>query len=373
MPVKRQERRVKSQAATVALRASSGARLPRRGVTLIELLIVIMIISILAALILGVAAVAGETARQAQTKHVVERLHTLLTEFYGTFKSRRVPANLPTNTPGQVGAALRLSALRETMRMELPDRWSDVVGARVDTELPGQVLTDYPKFVIPLLPSLGGPITIERTGLANVYLRRYAGLKSTDPLVIRANQGAECLYMIITLACGDGEARSQFKEADIGDTDGDGAPEFLDGWGNPITFVRWPFGFESVSDLMTGDPITDHDPFDPFRVHPDANVSPRPGARLFPLIVSAGRDELYDLVTDSNDGFVYGFVDAPFTVRGTTYTVPILNPYANVLSMGSTNYQMGDEIDTDNRGFGEGGNGDMNHADDIHNHLLGQR
>ena len=39
----------------------------RRGVTLIELLIVMLIISILAALVLGVAAVAMETARQAQS------------------------------------------------------------------------------------------------------------------------------------------------------------------------------------------------------------------------------------------------------------------------------------------------------------------
>src|SRR5437660_11746815 len=92
--------RVECQNFGVALRASCdpqpstlNPQLSRRGVTLIELLVVILIISILAALVLGVAAVAGETARQAQTKHIVERLHTLLTEFYGTFKTRRVKLN----------------------------------------------------------------------------------------------------------------------------------------------------------------------------------------------------------------------------------------------------------------------------------------
>ena len=55
--------------------------------------------------------------------------------------------------------------------------------------------------------------------------------RNNDQTDIVANQGAECLYMIIMNACGDGEARTLFPESSIGDTDGDGAPEFLDGWG----------------------------------------------------------------------------------------------------------------------------------------------
>src|SRR4051812_44439332 len=95
MMVKSQKPRVESQKPVVAVRA--GSRLltlrsqpSRRGVTLIELLIVILIISILAALVLGVAAVAAETARQSQSRHIVERLHTLLIEHWDTYKSRRV-------------------------------------------------------------------------------------------------------------------------------------------------------------------------------------------------------------------------------------------------------------------------------------------
>ena len=70
------------------------------------------------------------------------------------------------------------------------------------------------------------------------------------------NQSAECLYMIVINACGDGEAKTLFSESTIGDTDGDGAPEFLDGWGHPISFLRWAPGFVSdiqlnVNDLST--------------------------------------------------------------------------------------------------------------------------
>src|SRR4051794_8695789 len=122
-----------------------------RGVTLIELMIVMLIISILAALVLGVAAVAGETARQAQTRHVVERMHTLLLEYYDTYKTRRVKlkesdpntqngiearVNKNITNPAVRGQALseaRLYALREMMLMEVPDRWSDVLLKDVGT------------------------------------------------------------------------------------------------------------------------------------------------------------------------------------------------------------------------------------------------
>ena len=142
---------------------------PRRGFTLVELLITILIISILAGLILGVAALAGETAREAQTRHVVARLHNLLMERYDTYKTRRVrlrddveeaiKSNFSSGARrGAVLAEARLYALREMILMEIPDRWSDVVLNTVgNTELAPMYLN-------------------ERTDLSNVYLRRYKGL-----------------------------------------------------------------------------------------------------------------------------------------------------------------------------------------------------
>ena len=39
------------------------------------------------------------------------------------------------------------------------------------------------------------------------------------------------------------EAMSQFGENEIKDLDGDHWPVFIDGWGNPIMFLRWAPGF----------------------------------------------------------------------------------------------------------------------------------
>ena len=152
------------------------------------------------------------------------------------------------------------------------------------------------------------------------------------------NQGAECLYMVITLACGDGEARSQFHESDIGDTDGDGAPEFLDGWGNPISFLRWAPGFDSQAQLnanLLGDrpPLppqnptslnatwieaanNNHDPYDMYRVDVAA-------FRLMPLIYSAGRDEEFDIV-DAPDYVVdTNSLRSPCTALPPGFNVPL--------------------------------------------------
>jgi prepilin-type N-terminal cleavage/methylation domain-containing protein len=390
MIVKSQERRDKSRSAIAALRVSSGSRpstldsrLSRRGVTLIELLVTILIISILAALVLGVAAVAAETARQAQSRHIVERLHTLLTEHYDTYKTRRVklrPDDLTgkgietqINTQfsdnvrrGQALAEARLYAMRELMLMEVPDRWSDVLLADVgpDTATVANSAPGYPLYLN------------ARTDLSNVYLRRYLQLvkqtntisgKQNTPEEIKRNQGAECLYMIVMLACADGEARTLFAEHNIGDTDGDGAPEFLDGWGHPVNFLRWAPGFDSQIQLNAnplGNPkptnktwtdaaAKDHDPFDVFRVDPFA-------FRLVPLIYSPGRDESSGLAADPDVVTWRTSTVQTLSFNGSApfIAAPLLTPYQKFGS--SPAAYMGTALDE-------------TATDDVHNHLMGQR
>ncbi|MCA9231276.1 MAG: prepilin-type N-terminal cleavage/methylation domain-containing protein [Planctomycetales bacterium] len=318
---------------------------PRRGITLIELLITITIIATLSAVFLGASRSAIEHANAARTKSTIGKIHTLLMEHWASYATRRVDvsssvlqqinsANANDTQKGQMLADARLLATRELMKMEMPDRWSDVLRNVVPDSNPANM-----KFNSPLMLE-------DHPVLAKSYLRRFyqaANLKN-DGEVLRRNQGAECLYMIITLATGDGEAVAQFSPQDIGDTDGDGAPEFLDGWGRPIQFVRWPAGF--VSDIQpifdpndaakhiiqpVPDPLSlqryyenDHDPFDHFRrdlpnvtfppigLYPgemknaiysmrtrNAMSTPHSAFRLTPLIYSFGPDGLSDILVDT--------------------------------------------------------------------------
>jgi prepilin-type N-terminal cleavage/methylation domain-containing protein len=370
----------------------------RRGFTLIELLVAITIIGILAGLILGVASVAGETARHRKTEQMIARLHTLLMEHYDTYKTRRVSVrqqiidgiNASThpdyNTPAEKGRALayaRLYALRELILMEVPDRWSDILLNDVPDDPAAGVQAGRVQYA--LLPffqdaSQASPIS-GRTGLADVYLRRYAAIATRDNSItgepntgeeITDNQGAECLFLVITLATGEGEARSLFGESTIGDTDGDGAYEFLDGWDRPINFLRWAPGFDSQIQLSahrlnpppSGPPLqsnqvwlsaanADHDPFDVYRV--DA-----PAFRLVPLIFSAGGDETFGVRLVKPHVALRGLEANQLAI------VPNPNNWRIILPYGLSEPDEDDErvyLGTD----GEGA------TDNIHNHLLGDR
>jgi type II secretory pathway pseudopilin PulG len=330
-------------------------------------MITIMIISILAAAVLGVAAVAGETAREAKTRNVVARIHTLLMEQYGTYASRRIkfrrsspPARdgiedqiddqFPSSSTrrNHARSEARLYAMRELMLMEVPDRWSDVYLADLSVSQPGQ-------------PFYYG----QRTELSNLYLRRYQQLNPT-----KENESAECLYLVIMNACGDGEARTLFPESNIGDTDGDGAPEFIDGWGHPINFLRWAPGFNSDVQLSADKLFAmipadqalaiagDHDPFDLFRVDSQA-------FRLIPLVYSNGRDETSGV--DHEDNYVTWRTSASnamtFAATQPLIRSPQLTPYVPI----APNRFVGSPDQVDPVA------GRKTATDNIHNHLIGTR
>jgi prepilin-type N-terminal cleavage/methylation domain-containing protein len=292
----------------------------RRGVTLIELLITMTIMAIIAAAILGTAAAAIEGSREKKTQSQIAKIHTLLMDRYSSYETRRVDikqswltlidsASANQVERGQFLADLRLLAQRELMKYEMPDRWSDVIRG-------------------PLGSAMQDPVFLNRQpALAQAYYRR--SLNATAEY-----EGAECLYMTIMLATGDGEARTLFSKQDIGDVDGDGAPEFIDGWGNPIEYLRWAPGFYSRSALMTGDGNKDHDPFDVYRrddptalpaytgypalLAPYAKglKDPNPAFRLVPLVFSKGSDGEPDVFSSRGK-----------EVTSVATNEPALNPY----------------------------------------------
>lgn len=364
---------------------------PRSALSLVELLISIAIISILGAILLGAASVAGEVAREARTKALISRLHTLLMERYDSYRNVRVelkaaaevdslalraelathggfalPSDLTADPTVQqdprVVAMARLHGQRELMKVEMPDRWSDWVGTdrtydlNPNNPLPSVPLTEVRSklHVLNNIPSL-----------TRVYHRAYQRMVDAGATVGQAmdNQGAECLYLVIMNATGDGEARALFGESDVADTDGDGALEFVDGWGNPISFLRWAPGFasdaqESVASLIRIEQRegatqvreaieNDHDPLDLFRVdNPDLTNFTAPSSylgarawRLTPLILSAGGDEETGIREDPEDW------------------TTLLDPYDDVdTAAGHQTY--GEQTDTET------------YADNLHNHSI---
>lgn len=340
----------------------------RTGVTLIELLITITIISILSAAFLGTSNLAMESSRKARTKTTIGKIHGLLMEKWSEYATRRVdidtsPLNPPSDPSGvnstnsrdrgKFIALARLDAVRILMRQEMPDRWSDILNQPVRERLPG-ASSIPPSNEISFVNAY--QMTLPYPAVANAYLRRYNSLVG-DVETIERNQGAECLYMTIMLSTADGEARTLFSEQDIGDTDGDGAPEFLDGWGRPIHYIRWPAGFAEagLSDLLSTDSQADHDPLDVFRVDQPTSIPPPAGMnrayRLLPLIYSSGPDGIPDLFT-AEDSVVLN----PYSLY------PENNPVAKLgTPLSPKDYPFGIGTTDDNEGD--------DWLDNIHNHL----
>jgi hypothetical protein len=217
------------------------------------------------------------------------------------------------------------------MRMELPERKTDILA-----DVPGN------------LQAAG----MRTPSLMTAYRRKLTALTGGDvasgyPNWTEEHQQAECLWLILsTIRDGDTTGLDFFTTAEIGDTDGDGVPEILDGWGTPIRFLRWAPGH--ISNMQTGNPELQPDPFDPLKVinylRP-ADGTPQ-GFALFPLIFSAGPDRKFDMMLDTATALSYSSNNPPNF------------PYQ---SFGGQ--QLGSPLDVD-------GNGRLEHLDNITNHLL---
>jgi len=271
------------------------------GFTLVEMLITITIIGMLAAIALGGLNYARQMAREAATKATIAKLHNIIMEKYESYQTRRAAITITSldgtafngNLNPTQFAQIRLAAIRDLMRMEMPERWNDVSDA--PASLSYAVSSPY-------LPK-GAFATWQRSTLALAYGAMYqAKPPSTNPS--DAYSHAKCLYMIVAA---NPENLEQFSRSEI-TVGSDGWPMFVDGWGKPIYFLRWapafsyscsywypprkpsdpppPIqqGYNGSSDIQLGDAQKDHDPLDSRKVDPG-------GFKLIPLIYScAGRD-----------------------------------------------------------------------------------
>jgi prepilin-type N-terminal cleavage/methylation domain-containing protein len=268
--------------------------------TLIELLVTITIIGILAGMVLGALQMARRTGREAATKATIVKLNNIIMQRYESYRTRRAPINIPAGTPPPVAARMRLDAIRDLMRMEMPDAAADI--------------TDGP------YAYTWGSVT--EPALHHLYATQAVDPASTCP-------SAQCLYKIVSI--GSPEAMEQFHQSEIGTVTDGGVmrPVFIDGWGHPIMWFRYAPGYSncpalnfnggstvqsgvaqntvvdktantgvaSCKPLLLADGsesttqkvvVADHDPFDPRNIDPDA-------FHLIPLIYSAGPDGKFGL------------------------------------------------------------------------------
>jgi hypothetical protein len=220
---------------------------------------------------------------------------------YDSYRTRRVPIDT-RGLPPPIAARFRLWAIRCIMAWEMPDQWDEIHPTQ-------GVVSEYTLYI-----QMENGTVINRSVRASIFWNKYVrflgelgaadvaralhsgNLSEEEKNRYRKLLNGVLLYMIVTV--GNPGSRELFQDNEIGfvdfpaiDVRGNRTtrrlPVFVDGWGNPILFIRNPVGFTD-SDLQIKDPMTHHDPFDPLRVDPNAYAS-------YPLIFSAGPDGAYGL------------------------------------------------------------------------------
>ena len=183
----------------------------RSAFTLVELLTVIIILSILATIGMAMTAAAMESARVAKTRAPVLRVDTALLQIFESYEERyaeivnQYPL-LGMNENDRAKAHLHL--IRDLMRMEMPMTRNEATTGPLEGTIDGQDI------------QLGDP------AVRQYYAEAYDQTSSPD-----------MLYLIIANL--NPEALEFFSPTEIADTNGDGFPEFIDAWGQPIRFLRW--------------------------------------------------------------------------------------------------------------------------------------
>jgi hypothetical protein len=363
------------------------------------MLIVIAIIAILAAAMAYAVGGAQESTKVAKTRAIIAKLHTLVAQKYESYRNRRLPIAIPPTvidpttktvipTPARAVAKVRCDALRALMKMEMPERWTDITDDPAMSPIkivkpgaPGTNPATWPAYGDVNAPSKAAVVTLQRPSVTQAYLAAYNAVNVPSNTAFQKdptnNQDASCLYLLVTMGLDEQDILENFSQSDIGDPGHTGCKMFLDAWGNPIRFLRWAPGF--ISPLQPDAPSTASpsdvrmaDQTDPSGIY----GSPKPGSiaaggagrvrgntfALFPLIYSAGPDGHFDVQPG-----VYS-AGVPFHY---SQAMPPNNPFESVWNKGQ--FQAGpigvpvvDSTDRTTRSaFGN--------ADNITNHEIGAR
>ena len=198
-----------------------------RGFTLIELLIVITVVGILMSAFGVVLANSLRKAREAATVTTILKIDGLLDERLKGFDRATKSRDF------QRIVDLRKTALESAGIFGVSSKSIEAI-ARKDF-----YLQNFPQRFEELAPNTPSSGT-----------SALPTLMSTDPQITyiaanhkRETESAALLHFMLTKMQVFGVppvGESECGVNEIRDTDGDGLPEFVDGWGNPLRFYRWP-------------------------------------------------------------------------------------------------------------------------------------
>lgn len=203
----------------------------RKAFTMVELLIVIGIIIVLMGMMVALIGSSMKTARAAATSALIQKIDNLLDERVKGFDRATKSADFQRivaarkralESGGIFGVSpdvLGIVARKDFFRSNFPQRFEDLASPDANTNGVPDILESVPGVNVAVLATQATPATRHAT------------------------ESSELLYYMLTRMQVFGVppvGESEFGTSEFRDTDGDGLLEFVDGWGNPLRFYRWP-------------------------------------------------------------------------------------------------------------------------------------
>lgn len=223
----------------------------RAGFTLLELLIVVAVIAILMTLSLrvmfGLLGQAEEQATVATVRKIDALLQQKMDAFDRAYKGARalsaesnITAILASqNIYGWRPNVIPILAKKAAFRTAFPQRMEELLV--VDTQLAVIGMADsFYKAVAEPGARLQQQLEGKPTDAASVKNRAKANWNTKHT---PETESAELLYYCLVVADSFGAVGAggdRFTNREVADTDEDGLPEFVDAWGKPLRFYRWP-------------------------------------------------------------------------------------------------------------------------------------
>ena len=349
----------------------------RFGFTLIELLVVISIIAFMSGMFIVAYRGAAQESSTQKTRTTVQKISEVLIarmEEYSSFpialqnvnpllpigpipaRATAVGSATDFESPTFLLERARLLSLREIIAMEMPDHPDDLRWSQRWSATANRSNTAYWfSLTRPLATGLyvgSTPVFVKNKPTARVrgLVRRLSFGNVPISNWEATNANAELLFLIIEDSDLNGSSAIElFGKSEVRDTDNDGLNEFIDAFGNPIQWIRWPSGFDGVAryhpDLLGPDIIVGtgsnirvsiaSDPLDRIGADPGlsrhlesgsaaAREAHKPGPGSFPLVVSAGNDKSFGIrfqITDSDAAMIgsYSVKDAVWPIAQPNY------------------------------------------------------
>ena len=252
----------------------------RRAFTLLELLMVVTIIGILMSMSVVVMLGFMDQAEEEATSATIQKINRLLEQrteaFDRAFKGARkdtasnnmrillADPNLDGDRSdgifGVKDAVVEILAKKALYRFEFPQRFDELLlFGDPAISVPGLPQSIYLAISAPAARAkLGLPDTTPLTApaIASDVATTFAAGASAP-----ATESSELLYFALIESASYGSSSvdsDRFTENEIRDTDEDGLPEFIDAWGQPLRFYRWPTRLIDVDPPVPFQPVLDN-------------------------------------------------------------------------------------------------------------------